>query len=170
MICRILAGQSHIDCLEEVWKKIRLCFRLYNIQLYSKIYGYSCVKGLAALLPKTRELERPPLLPEKETDNLKKFNYALCYFINKKEEALNLVKNETVNIVERLLPFLIFRGESALQEQTAHAIYKICSTHEYSKGLVKKYLEKYGSEQIKGFNTSLLLEIQKYPKLRDFFD
>lgn len=125
---------------------------------------------MAALLPKTRELDRPPLLPEKEAEHLKKFNYALCYFINKKEEALNLVKNETVNIVERLLPYLIFRGESALQEQTANAIYRLCNTHEYSKGLLKKYLERYGSEQIKGSNTSLLIEIQKFAKLRDFVD
>lgn len=46
-----------------------------------EVFGPRAIIALANLLPKTVDLESPPILPIAKLDEYKKFCYAICHFI-----------------------------------------------------------------------------------------
>lgn len=80
----------------------------------------------------------------------------ICYFIKNYDDAIKISTEETVKLVEKLLPFLHFKNE---RDIVANGIAKICSEDEYSRELVKKYIEKYGYVTYPYSNSNLVVEI-----------
>jgi hypothetical protein len=61
------------------------------------------------LLPKTSELRNPPFLNENNLELNKRIFIALSYFIKKYEEAIRIGIEETVKLVEKILPFMVLK-------------------------------------------------------------
>ena len=85
-----------------------------HLQFLDEIFGSRVVVSLADLLPATRDLEQPPILPSLKVKEYKTYSKALNYFLSRYEEAVEIALEETVDIVLKLLPFLCYRGNSLL--------------------------------------------------------
>jgi hypothetical protein len=100
---------------------------------------------MAELLPKPASLPNPPVIEDYENINtFKEYCKTLCYFVLKSEEALTIALQETVEVVLKVVPYMIFRGDKELQEGCSACILKFCTTDRYSLKLVRDFLESYG--------------------------
>lgn len=74
----------------------------------------------------------------------------LCYFINLNEESAAVAREETVRLVEKIIPYLILRNDREFQSSVAHAIDKLCEVDEespvenYHTILFGDFIVKYG--------------------------
>lgn len=140
------------------------------IWFVSEIFGAQSAKALAELLPKTSSLEFPPIVPDEIMKDNKNVCIALCVLIKNHEESVRIVVEETVKVVERIVPYLIVRNEKPLQDQVASCLYKICHYDEYSREILGRFLIEFGNVNHPGYNTNLNFEIQKYNKLLELID
>jgi hypothetical protein len=121
-------------------------------------------------LPKTSSLEFPPIIPEEMMKENKSICIALCVLIKNHDESVRIVVEETVKVVERIVPYLIVRSEKAFQDQVANCLFKICHYDEYSREILGRFLIDFGNVNHPNYNTTLHFEIQKYNKLLELID
>lgn len=61
-----------------------------HLQFLDEIFDSRVVISLADLLPATRDLEQPPILPSLKVKEYKAYAKALNYFLNKYDEAVSI--------------------------------------------------------------------------------
>lgn len=116
-----------------------------NKDYLEEIFGPKVVVAMAELLPKPRSLPTPPIIEDYENINtFKEYCKTLCHFILKEEAALTIALEETVEVVLKIVPYMIFRGDKELQEACAPTILRICAADHYSVKLVRDFLQAYG--------------------------
>ncbi len=98
-------------------------------------------------------------------ERYKSFCNAICVFILNHDEAIKVAVEEIVKIVEKLAPFLIYKG-GELQDRAIHSLYKICNQDQYSVDILRKYLKDYGDIIHPHENTSLNKVIFNYKSKR----
>lgn len=105
-----------------------------------QVFGPRVITALADLLPKTSQLENPPILPSEKVVEYKSYCIAICFFILNHDEAHKIAVEEIVKITEKLAPFLIYRSDKNVQETTAQTLYKICLYDQFSLETLSNYL------------------------------
>ena len=123
------------------------------------------IKFLAMMIPKYNELEKPPILPSELVDDLKMYCSNICFLLKKYDDGARYAIEETVKIVEKLTPFLLFKNDRNLQDAVANALYKICKLDDWSREYFCKYLENCGEVKHPLLNNTLNSEVSRISKL-----
>ena len=91
----------------------------------------------------------------------------ICQLMNKYEESVHSAIEDTVNIAEKLAPFL--NPFAQVQDQTYQALRKICRADSNNALLLARFVEKYGNMDIgKGYSkdhTTIKRELSQFPSL-----
>jgi hypothetical protein len=66
--------------------------------------------------------------------------------------------------------FICYRGDKILQEGVVGSLMKISEKHEYSKKLLKEFVEEHGDKQHKISKTTFKTELKSFSKLAKNID
>ena len=134
-----------------------------------QIFGPEIIVPLSDLLPKTSELDKPPMLKYTSVDDYKIYCEAIGVFILKIPLAVQISVENIVNIVEKIIPFIVYNKEKKFQDLVFKTLVKICEYDKLSVGTLSNYLNQYGSVRHDLLNTTLNDELKSYHQ-KDLYD
>ena len=125
-----------------------------DLNLLNEVFGIKALKGLSDLLPKLSNYKNPPQVEKEKIPLFAKYIKGIIYFIKLYEdEAISLIINDTVNFNQKLGPFFVM-NDNKMHKQAKSIINRICVKDHHNKQIIQRFIEKYGSGEIKDKNIS----------------
>jgi hypothetical protein len=79
--------------------------------------------------------------------------------------AVEIALKDCVDLATKLVMFMCYRGDKALQDGIVSSLCKLATAHPYSCSILKDFLDIHGSKEHKISKTSVLKEIERFEEL-----